>query len=98
MGGETSKWRLKGHAEDVFWQWLATFSVFVDNPNNIGYEIDGYNLPKLNIQEIIVDGDEPTTEKLTLTERRQAKKDSISEKCDYMYDFLSKAGIVNNDL
>ena len=35
-GGETSKWRLKGHAEDVFWKWLATFSVFVDNPNNIG--------------------------------------------------------------
>lgn len=22
-GGQTSKWRLKGHAEDVFWQWLG---------------------------------------------------------------------------
>ena len=76
-GGETSKWRLKGHAEDVFWQWLATFSVFVDNPNNIGYDIDGYNLPPLNIKEIIVDGDEPITESLTLTERRQARKDSL---------------------
>lgn len=81
-GGETSKWRLKGHAEDVFWQWLATFSVFVDNPNNIGYEIDGYNLPPLNIQEIIVDGDEPTTETLTLTERRQARKDSLKLRCE----------------
>lgn len=81
-GGETSKWRLKGHAEDVFWQWLATFSVFVDNPNNIGYEIDGYNLPPINIQEIIVDGDEPTTETLTLTERRQARKDSLKLRCE----------------
>lgn len=81
-GGETSKWRLKGHAEDVFWQWLATFSVFVDNPNNIGYEIGGYNLPPLNIQEIIVDGDTPTTEKLTLTERRQARKDSLQLRCE----------------
>lgn len=81
-GGETSKWRLKGHAEDVFWQWLATFSVFVDNPNNIGYDIDGYNLPPINIQEIIVDGDTPTTEKLTLTERRQARKDSLKLRCE----------------
>lgn len=81
-GGETSKWRLKGHAEDVFWQWLATFSVFVDNPNNIGYDIDGYNLPPLNIQEIIVDGDTPTTETLTLTERREARKDSLQLRCE----------------
>lgn len=80
-GGETSKWRLKGHAEDVFWQWLATFCVFVDNPRNIGYEVNGYNLPKLNIQEIIVDGDEPTHESLSLTERRQARKDSLEWRC-----------------
>ena len=89
-GGETSKWRLKGHAEDVFWQWLATFSVFVDNPNNIGYEIDGYNLPQLNIKEIIVDGDKPISESLTLTERRQARKDSLHLRCE------KAAELVNN--
>ena len=89
-GGETSKWRLKGHAEDVFWQWLATFSVFVDNPNNIGYDIDGYNLPTLNINEIIVDGDNPITESLTLTERRQARKDSLQLRCE------KAAELVNN--
>lgn len=89
-GGETSKWRLKGHAEDVFWQWLATFSVFVDNPNNIGYDIDGYNLPPLNIQEIIVDGDTPSTGTLTLTERRQARKDSLQLRCE------RAAELVNN--
>lgn len=89
-GGETSKWRLKGHAEDVFWQWLATFSVFVDNPNNIGYEIEGYNLPPINIQEIIVDGDTPTQETLTLTERRQARKDSLQLRCE------QAAQLVNN--
>ena len=89
-GGNTSKWRLKGHAENVFWQWLASFSVFVDNPNNVGYEIDGYNLPELNIHEIIVDGEKPTTESLTLTERRQARKDSLQARCE------CAAGLVNN--
>lgn len=81
-GGQTSKWRLKGHAEDVFWQWLATFSVFVDNPRNLGYEIDGYDLPPLNIHEIIVDGDTTIQETLSLTERRQARKDSLQLRCE----------------
>ena len=89
-GGETSKWRLKGHAEDVVWKWLATFSVFVDNPNNIGYGIEGYNLPQLNISEIIVDGDNPVSEILTLTERRQARKDSLQLRCE------KAAELVNN--
>ena len=80
-GGKTSKWRLKGHAEDVFWQWLSTFSVFVDNPNNIGYNIDGYNLPSLNIKEIIVDAETPISETLTLSERRKARKDSLDLRC-----------------
>lgn len=90
-GGETSKWRLKGHAEDVFWQWLATFSVFVDNPNNIGYDISGYNLPPINIKEIVVDGKEPVTEKLTLTERRQARKDSLIDRCSAAAELVNSS-------
>lgn len=88
-GGQTSKWRLKGHAEDVFWQWLATFSVFVDNPMNIGYDVSGYNLPKLNIREIVVDGEKPVTESLTLSERRQARKDSLYLRCRQAADLVN---------
>lgn len=90
-GGQTSKWRLKGHAEDVFWQWLATFSVFVDNPNNIGYKVDGYNLPELSIKEIIVDGDKPIDESLTLTERRQARKDSLQMRCEKAAEYVNNS-------
>lgn len=89
-GGQTSKWRLKGHAEDVFWQWLASFSVFVDNPRNLGYEVKWYDLPKLNINEIVVDGEDPTNESLSLTERRQARKDSLELRCS------KAAELVNN--
>ena len=80
-GGQTSKWRLKGHAEDVFWQWLATFSVFVDNPRNIGYEMEGYDLPELTITEVVVDGARPLEESMTLSERRQARKSSLELRC-----------------
>lgn len=88
-GGETSKWRLKGHAEDVFWQWMASWSVFVNHPKNLGYEVAGYDLPAMNITEIIVDGDEPSTESLTLTERRQARKDSLLDRCQMAADIVN---------
>lgn len=89
-GGQTSKWRLKGHAESLFWKWLSSWCVVMDDPKKLGYEIDGYDLPKLNIHEIIVDGDEPINETLSLTERRQARRDSLSERCN------AAAELVNN--
>ena len=89
-GGQTSKWRLKGHAESLFWKWLSSWCVVMDGPKKLGYEIDGYDLPKLNIHEIIVDGDEPINETLSLTERRQARRDSLSERCN------AAAELVNN--
>lgn len=63
----------------------------MDNPNNIGYEIDGYNLPKLNITEIIVDGDEPSRESLTLTERRDARKDSLQLRCEKAAELVNSS-------
>ena len=89
-GGETSKWRLKGHAEDVFWQWMASWSVFIDNPRNLGYEIEGYDLPKLDINEIIVDGDIPVSESLTLQERRQARKESMQARCERAAELVNE--------
>lgn len=90
-GGETSKWRLKGHATDVFWQWMASWCVFIDNPSNLGYEVSGYNLPNLNIHQIVVDGSEPTNESLTLTERRQARKDSIEQRVKYVSNLVNNS-------
>lgn len=80
-GGETSKWRLKGHAEDSYWQWMASWAVVIDNPAHLGYEDNGYDLPAPIINEIIVDGDAPITDKMTLTQRRNARRDSLTDRC-----------------
>lgn len=40
-----------------------------------------YDLPELNIDEIIVDGDEPVLAALTLTQRRDARRDSLDDRC-----------------
>ena len=80
-GGNTSKWRLKRHAEGVFWKWMSSWAVFIDNPVNLGYQVSGYDLPPLHINQIIVDGDEPITETFTFTQRRNARKESLELRC-----------------
>lgn len=50
-GGETSKWRLKGHATKLFYQFVGSWSIMLNNPSDIGFDMKGYDLPALNIIE-----------------------------------------------
>ena len=91
-GGETQKWRLKGHAEDKFWQWVATWAVACRKPSDIGLEYSdmGYNLPPMHIIEhpiATVQGDSFSAdgdgmlfdpEAVTLTDQRHARRRSLS--------------------
>lgn len=43
------KWRVKGHAENLFWEWVGSWSICVTNPADIGYPQKGFILPKLNL-------------------------------------------------
>lgn len=89
-GGQTSKWRLKGHAQDIFWQWMGSWAVVLDSPATLGYSSEGYDLPELRVHEIIADGGAPTGEALSLTERRKARKETLSLRC------AAAADLVNN--
>lgn len=50
-GGETAKWRLKGHAIKLFYQFVGSWAIMLNNPADIGFEMLGYDLPTLNLIE-----------------------------------------------
>lgn len=50
-GGETAKWRLKGHATKLFYQFIGTWAIMLSKPEDIGFKMDGYDLPKLCLIE-----------------------------------------------
>jgi DNA modification methylase len=50
-GGETAKWRLKGHATKLFYQFVGTWSIMLNKPQDIGFDMEGYALPSLNLIE-----------------------------------------------
>lgn len=94
-GGETQKWRLKGHAETEFWKWVSSWAVMIQKPSDLGYDDGDYELPPLNIIDHVVESDFPLEgvlvreEARTLQERQQARRNSINERV------IKCAGIVN---
>jgi DNA modification methylase len=50
-GGETAKWRLKGHAVKLFYQFIGTWAIMLNKPQDIGFEMTGYCLPELKLIE-----------------------------------------------
>ncbi len=51
----STAWRLKRHAEDHFYRWLASWGMAVRKPSDLGYSDEGYDLPPLNIIPSFVD-------------------------------------------
>lgn len=84
--GETQKWRLKGHARDAFWDWVASWAVCLRKPSDIGYSDEGYDLPSLNIVERVAETNLKTAGMLfplpasSLEERREARKASVDDR------------------
>lgn len=85
-GGDTSKWRLKEHARDSFWRWVASWGLMVKKPSDLGFDDEGYNLPPLKMHKHVVEmpadfaqqtGSLVAIEAKTLTERRAAKRASL---------------------
>ena len=58
----TGDWRLKKHAEPLFWAWLASWAACVSKPSDIGFEDEGYILPSLNLETCIVQVNEAAAE------------------------------------
>ena len=95
-GGEMRKWRLKGHAVHDFWQWVASWSVMLTNPADLGYDGGRYNLPPLRISQHTVHTERQpdalfAIEALTLQERQQARRDSVQDRA------RECAALVNTD-
>lgn len=95
-GGDTSKWRLKGHAVKKFWEWVASWAVMLTNPSDLGYENSKFELPPLNINQHTVKTNNTmgtlfTVEALTLKERQAARRNSIEERAQKCAELVNNS-------
>ena len=54
-GGETSKWRLRKHAEKDFWKFVSSWGLAIDNPATLGFTDKNYELPEIKFTEHFID-------------------------------------------
>lgn len=92
-GGQTSKWRIKGHGEDEFWRWVCEWAVMLRRPSDLGYNDDGFILPQLSEHVTMLEAQAApgmlfAVEALTLTERRNARKASLSDRVQSCADLV----------
>lgn len=86
-GGETQVWRLKGHAEDKFWEWVCSWGVMVRRPSDLGYSDKGFDLPSMEVVDHHVESGikregmlfaEHATD---LESQRAARKSTLHQRC-----------------
>jgi DNA modification methylase/superfamily II DNA or RNA helicase len=79
-------WRLKGHAREPFYRWMASWGMTVRRPSDLGYDDGAFELPALDIHSVTVDSEWQPEGKLFadglagITERTSVRKSTITER------------------
>lgn len=80
-------WRLKGHATLPFYRWLASWAMSIAKPSDLGYEDEGFKLPKLTIDPLFIESDYQPDGRLFayglsgITERSEVSRDTVEARC-----------------
>ncbi len=100
-GKNTSKWRLKGHAREIFFEWIASWACCMTSPADLGYDGSGYDLPPLTVNEIQVESNNKESDDgqimlfaevaESLTERREARKSSLEKRAQRAKEIAESA-------
>ena len=96
-GGDTSKWRLKGHASSKFWDWVASWACMVTKPSDLGYEDGDFELPELNINTHVIesgmnqDGRLFAVTETTLSEQQKARRNTVEIKADMIAGYVNSS-------
>lgn len=53
------EWRLKGHAEEAFFQWVASWSLSMRKPSDLGFDDSRFILPELIVNDHAVENKTP---------------------------------------
>ncbi len=95
VGWGREQYRMKGHAEEVFWQWVCSWSKACRRPEDLGFDGKDFQLPELEMREHLVTARRPREGFLydlgavTMEEEREELKRTIQERCEKVAELLS---------
>ena len=91
-----TKWILKGHAVDDFFNWVSSWSISMRKPSDLGFDDSGHILPELitnyypvkNKNNLIINGQIQMFNQIArrLTEVREEQKATQQERCEKAFE------------
>lgn len=95
-GGDTSTWRLKGHArEHLFWRWVCSWARACRKPSDLGYDDCAFVIPPLIVRGHVVkalkakDGFLFDVAAVGLDEQREDLRRTVNERCGMAVDLCN---------
>lgn len=95
--GTMAQYRFKGHAQDAFWRWVASWARSIRKPSDYGYDDAGFDLPDLIQRTHIVEAAAPREGTLFdvpaigLSEEREEARRTLTERCEVAAAALADA-------
>jgi hypothetical protein len=86
--GQNAKFRFKGHAEQAFWRWVASWARAIRRPSDLGHDDTGFALPPLDHRQHVVTAATPPTDSLfdlpaaNIHEERDELRRTLTERCE----------------
>lgn len=91
-------WRLKGHAKDPMYQWMATWATALRRPSDLGWDDEGYDLPPLRIHaetvhvELQPDGQLFATDLGGIGGRHEVRRSTLDARVERTVTLASRPG------
>jgi len=87
----TSKWRLKHHGKERFYDWMTTWCCAIRKPSDLGFSDDSHELNPLSIEPVMVGELDPMLdqESMGMLQRNGIRKESLQERCDKAADIAN---------
>lgn len=88
-------YRLKGHAQSPFWQWMASWATMIRKPSDAGFSDDGFDLPPLNVHDVCLDANVPADgmlfpfEAYSMSERRAARNATVDARTEAVIELAN---------
>lgn len=86
--GRDVGWRLKGHAQQPYWRWVATWARAIRRPSDLGFDDGPFRLPPLQVEQQIVAAsvEHPDqlfdTPAIGLAEERAEARRTLADRCE----------------
>lgn len=87
-------WRLRGHAKQPFYRWLASWAIALRSPEDLGYDGSQFRLPSLDVIEDVVitdwrrEGELFPGQLKGITDRIAVRKSSVNDRVNRAVEII----------